>query len=170
MTTDLERRGLCPDPRLDHRRASDETGDEGAGRTAIHLFRRADLLDAPAAHDHDAVRHAHRLFLVMRDHDGGHAKPALQRSDFLAQMQPDDGIQRGERLIEQQQPGLGRERAGKRDTLLLPTGELRWILPRMLCQADKPNQLIDPGVHAVAAPGRPTQSVGDILRHRQIRE
>jgi hypothetical protein len=37
--------------------AADEVGHEGAGRLAVDLHRRADLLDHAVVHHHDAVGH-----------------------------------------------------------------------------------------------------------------
>ena len=55
---------------------ADEGGDEGVARTPVDVERRADLADAPFAHDDDQVRHGHRLALVVRDDDGGDAEAA----------------------------------------------------------------------------------------------
>src|SRR5207248_1392399 len=46
---------------------ADEVGDEIGGGMLVDLAWRAELLDAAAVHDGDAVRHRERLFLVVRD-------------------------------------------------------------------------------------------------------
>ena len=89
---------------------------------AIDLLGPTDLRDAAMAHHHDPIGDAHRLLLVMGDHDRRDAKAALQRADLLAQMQPHDGIERGEGFVQQQQPRLVRQRPGQGDALLLPAG------------------------------------------------
>ena len=122
---------------------ADEIGDEGGGRAAVDLGRRADLLDAAAVHHHDAVGHGERLLLVVRDHDGGDAEPALQRLDLVAQAHAHPRIERRERLIEQQQRRRGGERAGERHALLLAARELRRILGALLRQPDERQQLGD---------------------------
>ena len=43
--------------------------DEGSERVIIDFVRRADLLDAPLVHHHDAVCHLEGFFLVMGDKD-----------------------------------------------------------------------------------------------------
>ena len=48
------------------------------GRGGIDLDRRADLLDAAAVHDDDAVGERHRLDLVVGDVDGGDAELRVQ--------------------------------------------------------------------------------------------
>ena len=50
----------------------------------IELLRRADLLDAAAVDHHQAVAHAHRLVLVVRDEDGGDLEQLLQPAHLLA--------------------------------------------------------------------------------------
>ena len=54
-------------------------------------------------------------------------KRTLQRLDLVPQAQPHARIERRQGLVEQQQAGRGRERAGQRDALLLAAGELRGI-------------------------------------------
>ena len=90
---------------IDEGHAADEIGDKRGRRMPVNLGRRADLIDDALVHHHDAVGHRHRFFLVVRDHDGGDAEPALQILDLVAQPQPHARIERGERLIEQEQPG-----------------------------------------------------------------
>ena len=44
-------------------------------------------------------------------------------TELAPQLGPGPDVEGGERLVEQQQPGLGDERAGQGDALLLTTGE-----------------------------------------------
>ena len=60
----------------------------------------------------------------MGDEQGGGAELLLERADLLAQLEPDLGVQGGQRLVEQQHPGLDGERPGQRDALLLAAGQL----------------------------------------------
>ena len=52
---------------------ANEIGHEPAIGKLINLFGRADLQHPAPAHDGNAGCHGHRLFLVMRHHDAGHA-------------------------------------------------------------------------------------------------
>ena len=70
--------GLDPGVQQVHRRAREEAGDEGVGRIAVDLHRRADLDDAAVLHDADALAHGHRLDLVVGDVDDRAAEPAVQ--------------------------------------------------------------------------------------------
>lgn len=67
-----------------HIHLADEIRDEGRGRLAVDLQRRANLFDHPMVHDDDAVCHRQGFFLVVRDHHRGDAELALQRTDLLA--------------------------------------------------------------------------------------
>jgi hypothetical protein len=60
----------------------------------------------------------------MRHIDRGDAEVALHVSDLLAQRDADLDVQRGERLVEQQDLRLNGERASQRHALLLAAGEL----------------------------------------------
>src|SRR3546814_2512168 len=70
------------------------------------------------------LRHRERFFLVVGHKDEGDAGLRLQALQldlhFLAQLE----VERRERLVEQQHPGLARQRAGERPALLLAAGEL----------------------------------------------
>ena len=49
------------------------------------------------------------------------------RADLVAQRHADLGVERGERLVEEQHLRPDRERAGERHALLLAAGELEGI-------------------------------------------
>ena len=53
-----------------------------------------------------------------------------------AGVQPGAGVQRGERFVEQQQRGVDGQRAGQRDPLGLPAGQLPGFAAGVLGQAD----------------------------------
>ena len=93
-------------------------------RPLVDVARRADLRDAPVLHHHDAVAERHRLGLVVGDVDRGDAEAAQQLVDLEAQRIAQLGIERGQRLVEQQGAGLHRERARERHALALPAREL----------------------------------------------
>ena len=65
-----------------------------------------------------------RLGLVVGDVDGGDAEAAQQRVDLDAQALAQRGVERGQRLVEQQQPRPHGERARQRDALALAAREL----------------------------------------------
>ena len=155
---------------IEERHGADEIRDECGRGLAINVLRRADLLDHALVHHHDAVGHRERFFLVVRHHDGGHAEPALQRLDLVAQAQPHARIERGERLVEQQQAGRGRERARERDALLLAAGELHRIFLALLRQADQRQQFGDARLDRDARLALIDEAVADIRRDTQVRK
>ncbi len=73
----------------------------------------------PGAHDGDAIRHRHRLLLVVGDEDEGDADLALDALQLdlhlLAQLE----VERPERLVEQEHPWVVDQCARERDALLL---------------------------------------------------
>ena len=90
----------------------------------VDLARRADLLDAPAVHDCNAVGHRQRLFLVVRDVDEGRAELVLDPLQLQLHLLAQLHVQRSERLVEEQRCGPVDERTGERDALLLAAGKL----------------------------------------------
>ena len=102
-----------------HRRRADEARDARVHRLAEDLARRTDLRDAPVHEHRDAIGERHRLFLVVRHVDGGDAERALQLLEFEARLEPQLGVEVGQRLVEQEQPRLAHDRARQRHALLL---------------------------------------------------
>jgi hypothetical protein len=149
---------------------ADEAGHERRRRLAIDLQWRADLLDHALVHHHDAIGHRQRLLLVVGDHDGRHAEPALQRADLVAQVDPHRGVERRQRLVQQQQPGRGGERARQRDALLLAARELRREAAAAARQAHQAEQLVDARGDPGPSLAPVHQAIRHVLRHRQVGE
>ena len=61
----------------------------------------------------------------MGDDDGGDAEPLLQLAQLHLHRLAQLGVERGERLVEQEELGRERQRAGDGDALALAAGELR---------------------------------------------
>jgi len=104
--------------------AADEVRDECGPRSCVQLPRRVELLDASFAEHCDAVRHAERLALVMRDEHECDSEALLQALElglhFLAQLQ----VERAERLVEQQHARLVDQGPRQCHPLLLSAGKL----------------------------------------------
>src|SRR5215208_4643273 len=174
VADEIERAGPDPlrpgDGRVEEAHGADEIGDEGGRRRAVDLGRRADLLDDAVVHHHDAVGHGERLLLVVGDHDGRDAEALLQGADLLAQAHPHLGVERRERLVEEEEVRRRRERAGERDALLLAARELPRVFAMLLGQADEREKLID----ATLDLGRPfsavDEPVADVAGDGQVRE
>ena len=71
-----------------------------------------------------AVRDIERLRLVVGDQHGGDVHLVVQPAQPGPQILANLGVQRTERLVEQQHLRIDRERARQRHALTLPAGEL----------------------------------------------
>src|SRR5207237_2401766 len=114
---------------------------EGRDRPVVELGRRADLLDPPGVEDGDAVGEGERLVLIVGDEDAGQADAVMEGAQPFAQGDADAGVERAERLVEEQQPGLNGEGAGEGDALALTAGELRREAPLEAGELDEVEQL-----------------------------
>ena len=136
----------------------------------VDLVRRADLDDAALVHDGEAARHGHRLLLVVRHHDEGEAKLLLQAHQLEARALAQLAVERGQRLVEQQELGPLDQRAGQRHALALAARELRRpafavVGQRTWSSASATRVAISAARQALAA-----QAVADVGRHVHVRE
>ncbi len=99
--------------------APDEAGDEPGGGRGVHLPRRAELFEPAVRHHADAVGDRQRLLLVVGDEQRRHPQLQLQPADLLAQADADLGVERRQRLVEEQHRRLEHQRPGQGDALLL---------------------------------------------------
>src|SRR5262249_7311536 len=153
-----------------HGRRAEEAGHELRGWPVVYIERRADLLDAALAHHHDAVRHGHRLGLVMGDIDEGRVQPPVQRLELGAHVDSQFGVEAGQRLVHQEHGGIGDDGAGERHALALAARAL-------------PRQLVEQRLYVNRSGGRAhalphlllrhlldAQAERDVLEHRHVRE
>ena len=89
------------------------------------LVRRAALLDAAVVHHDDQVGERHGFVLAVRDVNEGDAEILLQALQLGAHLDAQERVERGERLVEQQDLRVGDQRAGERHALLLAARKLR---------------------------------------------
>lgn len=124
----------------------------------------------PAVQDGDPVGHRQRLHLVVGDEHGGDAEGQLEPADLLAQVRPHLGVQRGERLVEQEHARAQCQGAGERDALLLAAGHLVRVAVAVV---GEPHQVQEFG-GPLAALGRAdlahAQAEGDVVARAQVRE
>ena len=100
----------------------------------------------PAIHDGEPVGHGERLLLVVRDQQEGDADAALQGLEFDAHLLAQLGIERGQRLVEQQHVGLEDQGAGERDALPFAAGKLRGTAVLLAGEADEFEHVADAAV------------------------
>ncbi len=103
---------------------ADELGDEAIRRSVVELARRAHLLDHALVEHGQPIGDRHRLLLVVRDEDRGEPEPALQPFQLEAGRRAQLRVEVRQRLVEQQNARLDRERARDRDPLLLSARQL----------------------------------------------
>ena len=106
----------------------DEFAHEVVRRVFEDVERRAELNDSAPVHDRDHGGEAQRLLdVVGHEHDGFPGRPVDARELGLQRV-AGDRVDRGERLVHQQQFGVGGERAGDADPLLLAARKLVRVL------------------------------------------
>src|SRR5579859_6649533 len=91
----------------------------------INFAWRSDLLERTIAEQRDTIGKRHGLVLIVGDKEKSNADFALQRFQFALHLFAKIGVERGERLIEQQELRTINQRASERDALLLPAAEGR---------------------------------------------
>ena len=149
----------------------DEAGDELGRGCVVDARRAADLLDPALAHDDDPVGQRQRLLLVVGHVHGRDAELLLDRPDLRAQRDADLGVERRERLVEEQHLRLDRERARERDALLHAARELPRVARPGLGHVDELEQLGDALPDRVLAdPLAHPHPEADVVRDRHVRE
>ncbi len=149
---------------------AEESGHELGRRPQVELVGRS-LLEQPAeVHHRHPVRELEGLLLVVGDEQGGDPQLALDGANGAPQLEAHAGVERPERLVEQQHLRLVREGAGESDALLLPAGQLARSASAKAGQTDHLQQL----VAAAAALGRldaaDAQGELDVLGRRHTAE
>jgi hypothetical protein len=153
---------------------TDEAGDERRGRLVEDLVGRADLFEAAAVEDRHPVGEFERLLLVVGDEQGGVARAVVDFAQPAAQVAAHLGVERAERLVEQQHPGLDGESAGQRHPLALAARKLGGAALTEAAELHKVEQVPDTAVdlarlRPLAARPHP-QPVGDVVGHGHVAE
>ena len=146
-----------------------EVGDEQIGRAVVDFVRRAHLQQLAVAHDADAVAEHHRLGLVVRDVERGHAGRLEDAAQVVAQPHAQFGVEVGQRLVEQQQLRPVDDAARQRDALHLPAGERDHRPLGVFRQADQLQHLVDLAVGSARADAAVLERIDDVLAHRHVR-
>ena len=105
--------------------------------------RRADLFEVAVVDDGQAVGHLHGLLLVVGDEHRGDRQRVVQVAQPQAQLRAHLGVERAERLVEQQHLGLDGQRPGQGHALALAARELRGVALAEVGQAHQLEQLVD---------------------------
>ena len=105
----------------------------------------------------------------MRDHNHGRARRLEERAQLAAERRPGRRVERGEGLVEEEEPRPRRERAREGDALALAAGELAGAAVEELVEPPSAGRAPARARRALVAweGGEP---VGDVLRHVEVRE
>jgi hypothetical protein len=152
------------------RREPDELGHRAARGVFVNLARRGNL-QQPAVLEHGhAVGHHQCFFLVVRDQQRGGVEALLNGADLVAQVAAHAGVQRRQRLVEQQRARVDGQCARQRHALLLPARKLCNRALRVVAQPHDVEQVL----RALAALCRvdlaQLEAVGHVVEHAQVRE
>ena len=153
-------------------RDAEEVGDVRVGRLGVHLTRRADLRDVTAVHHGEAVAHRERLLLVVGHVEEGDPDVALQRGELVLERLAQLGVERAERLVEQEHRAVRARARGRvrRAAAGRPTAARACAC----AEPFEPNQrdrVADPALPVgLADPALPAQAVRDVVLDREMRE
>src|SRR4051794_18902305 len=129
-------------------------------RLLVDRLLRADLDDLPEVHHGDAVRDVTDDGEIVRDEDVRQPEVALERLEQVDDLRADRHVERGDRLVEDQELRIERERARDTDALALAAPELvREPGPMLRRQAGGTQQPVDappPGVRAAGPAAGPS--------------
>ena len=153
-----------------HRRAADEAGDIGVLRLLVEFGRAADLLDAAAAHHHDAVAHAQRLDLVVGDVEGRHRQPLLQLDDLGAHLHAQRRVEVGQRLVHQEHARLAHDRPAERHALALTARQLPRTPAEDLLDAEDARRFANAPLDLILGRLPQPHAEGHVGEHVQVRE
>ena len=123
-------------------------------------------LAGAVGHYQDAVGHLHRFGDVVGDQQRGLLELLLDLQHFVAEQEPCLLVERGERLVHQQDFRLGGEGAGERDALAHAAGELAGIAVLEAVEPDHSDEM----TRALGAFGArhadEFEREGDVVDHR----
>ena len=145
-------------------------GDKARAGASVNFLRRTVLLDPPHVHDGDVVAEHQRLFLIMRHKERGDLHLPRELMQFDLHGLPELAIERAERLIQDQNARLNRQRPCKGDTLLLTARHLRRIPIRHLIQPHHLEHPFDALVDGRCRNPSHFQPERDVLGHRHVRK
>ena len=152
-----------------HPGAAQERGHVERRRPAVHLGRRADVLQHATAHDGHPVRHGQRLGLVVRDVDRAHAQLPDQAGDLGPKLRAQATIQVGQWLVHQEQPWPADDGAAHRHALALATGELVGLAGQHVADAQRGGHVGHPLAARPRVHTRQSERERDVVPHGHVR-
>ena len=111
------------------------------------------LLHAALIDLHDLIAKYRNVGFIVGDEDDGNVEPGLEIEQLAAGPLTHVRIERGERLVEQQNARFGHQRARERDALFLPAGKLRRMVAGDSSQLKRVEPVVDLSRALFSAPG-----------------
>ena len=124
----------------------------------------------PGVHHGQAVAHGERLLLIVRDVHERDAHLAVQRAQLHLQHSAQLGVERAQRLVEQQHLRAQHQRAGQRDALLLATRELVRLARLVPVEPHQLQRLGDAALGLGLRAVEEAQTERNVVRNRLVRE
>ncbi len=106
----------------------------------------------------------------MGDEEGRGADLDLDAADLVAQLHAHLGVERRERLVEQEDRRLDRQRPGEGHPLLLAAGELVGVAVGVDAETDQLEHVVGPLAAGRAVATAQLEAEGDVVAHCQVRE
>ena len=147
-----------------------EVGHVVVGGSSDDLLGRADLHEPAVLHDRDAVAELQGLGEVVGDEDHRLAQVLLQRDHLILHVPADQRVERAERLVEQQDLRVVRERASQPDPLLHAAGELVGVGGVPSVQPDAAEHLVRRRQPFLPSLTLHLEPEGHVLGDRAVRE
>ncbi|MDY5014477.1 MAG: hypothetical protein SO063_00260 [Eubacteriales bacterium] len=116
------------------------------------------------------VSHKERILLAMGDHQDGQTALPLEFQQKIPYFGVQITVEPGERFIQQQNPGLDRDRSQDRSQLLLAAGQLMRLAVHMLYKPKSPRQLLQPPFDLGTGNAARLQGKSRILKNRHMRK
>src|SRR5215510_6661800 len=145
------------------------TAGQGEEIEALHdLRRRPDCRDLSVGQQHNGCREAGHFGDGVADIDDGDLALVAEAFDVGQDLSLARIVEGGERLVHQQYPRIGKQRAANSDALLLAARKTTWAPIKELGDAEQ----IDHTIKLVATLGswRKPAAIEQVPAHRQVRE
>ena len=156
------------DHRIEHRPALESSGDRPEVEPRHDLRDRAARNRTAVRHQHHPFGQPHHLLDRMPDVDDRDPQLVAQPLDVVQDLALAAGVERGERLVEQQHPRARQQRAPDRDALLLAARQRGRPALEQRCDVEQVDHLVE---RRVAIFGRGEESaVQEILPYREMRK
>jgi hypothetical protein len=126
--------------------------------------------DDAVLQQYDIVGQFHRFVGVMRDENRRDVRALVQIAQPRAQLAPHMEVQGGERLVEQQNRRLRRQRAGQRDALFLAAREFARQARLITFEPHEREQFADPARRLLARRAADVEREADVLANGHVRE